>query len=573
MTRRFYTYGNTTVRSAIRFPGGLKVLLNKGFSGDLDGKQQETKYSLALDKAGIIKKSATSEDQSSVARKWRSAFDKSGFITPKFHANKVNTSILQQVIDKYPALGLALRPYQITPQGRRLAQASTTYEMQDTMLRALLAIQIDSDSTAGKFKPFVFALQVMAKLREKKQKRGVNEKELVLIGNVTDHSQASDVADEIIAYRAERDKIIGKQNKSKFDSKYLSPLAKACGVKYESLATYTNPNFNYMLTTGLFSRQGKRLIFNEEQMEVIETILRTEPQFILDDVEYYYQLWNGYPLPTDNADVLIRSIKRLAFKLDRSYIEQELPTDVPDLKLFLIQLQTEDGAIHEHSYAREQSADGNIEEILQYLHFINGDHGKGETFESARGNAKFDMPTYFEWASWRAFLAIDGLVNAPDKARGFNVDQDLYPIGNAPGGRPDIVLEYKEFILVVEVTLTETSRQEAAEAEPVRRHVAEIQAKHPEKPVYGLFLAKTIDNNTAEMFRVGLWYDKDDPYFVNIVPMTLTQFIHIMQDFQEIRFDNTKVERLVEKCLIPRNATVGLWKHEIAHIVDTYQYN
>nr|WP_252894698.1 AlwI family type II restriction endonuclease [Liquorilactobacillus satsumensis] len=487
----------------------------------------------------------------------------------------MNIPILPQVIAKYPALGLSLKPYQITPpQGRRLAQTSTTYEMQDTMLRALLAIQIDSDSTAGKFKPFVFTLQVMAKLREKKQERGVNEKELVLIGNVTDHSQASNVADEIIAYRTERDKISSKQNKLKFDAEYLSPLAKACGVKYESLATYTNPNFNYMLTTGLFSRQGKRLIFNEERMEVIDVILRTEPQLILDDVEYYYQLWNGYPLPTDNADVLIRSIKRIASKLDRSYTDEELPAEVPDLKLFLIRLQMEDDAIHEHSYAQEQSSDGNIEEIIQYLHVINGDHGKGEVFESAKGNAKFDMPTYFEWTSWRAFLAIDGLVNAPDKARGFNVDQDLYPIGNAPGGRPDIVLEYKEFILVVEVTLTTTSRQEAAEAEPVRRHVAGIQAEHPGKPVYGLFLAKTIDNNTAEMFRVGgLWYDKDAPYFVNIVPMTLAQFIHVMQDFQEIRFDNTKVERLVEKCLIPRNATVGLWKHEIAHTVDAYRYN
>ncbi|WP_054680065.1 AlwI family type II restriction endonuclease [Lacticaseibacillus sharpeae] len=548
--------------------------MDKGFSGNLDGKARETEYSLALDAAGIINKSTTSDDQSSVARKWRSAFDKNGFITPKFRAKKATVPVLQQVIAKHPEMDLSSKPYQITPQGRRLAQATTTYEMQDTMLRALLGIQIDADDvTTAKFKPFVFALQVMAALRAKKQDKGVNEKELVLIGNVTDHSQASAVANEIISYRIERDKVSGKQNKSKFDASYLSPLAEECGVKYESLATYTNPNFNYMLTTGLFSRQGKRLVFNEERIDVINAILQTEPQIISDDVEYYYQLWNGYPLPTDDADVLIRSIKRLAAKLERSYTDAELPTEVPDLKLFLIQLQMEDDAVHEHSYAREQSTDDNIEEIIQYFHVINGDRGNGEVFENAKANAKFDMPTYLEWTSWRAFLAIDGLVNTPDKARGFNVDQDLYPIGNAPGGRPDIVLEYEGFILVVEVTLTTTSRQEAAEAEPVRRHVAGIQAKHPEKPVYGLFLAKTIDNNTAEMFRVGLWYDKNDPYFVNIVPMTLTQFIHVMQEFQEIRFDNTKVERLVEKCLIPRNATVGLWKHEIAHTVDVYQYN
>ena len=82
-TRKFYTYGNTTVRSTVRFPGGLSVLLNNGFSGDLDSKVRETDYASALDKAGIIKKDMQAEDQSSVARKWRSAFDKNGFITPK----------------------------------------------------------------------------------------------------------------------------------------------------------------------------------------------------------------------------------------------------------------------------------------------------------------------------------------------------------------------------------------------------------------------------------------------------------------------------------------------------------
>jgi len=73
---------------------------------------------------------------------------------------------------------------------------------------------------------------------------------------------------------------------------------------------------------------------------------------------------------------------------------------------------------------------------------------------------------------------------------------------------------------VVEVTLTSSSRQEAAEGEPVRRHVAKEKAKIAAvsgKPVYGLFLARTIDNNTAETFRIGVWYSGDEPEFINIV--------------------------------------------------------
>lgn len=54
--------------------------------------------------------------------------------------------------------------------------------------------------------------------------------------------------------------------------------------------------------------------------------------------------------------------------------------------------------------------------------------------------------------------------------------------------------------------------------------------------------------------------------------MTLDQFIYIMQNFLKSHFDNAQVERLIEKCLIPRNATVGLWKQEIDRTVQNYHY-
>ena len=72
------------------------------------------------------------------------------------------------------------------------------------------------------------------------------------------------------------------------------------------------------------------------------------------------------------------------------------------------------------------------------------------------------------------------------------------------------------------MTLTTNSRQEAAEGEPVRRHVADI-VLNSEKPVVGLFLANKIDTNTAETFRMGTWYTKDDIKIqLNIVPVTLS---------------------------------------------------
>ena len=72
--------------------------------------------------------------------------------------------------------------------------------------------------------------------------------------------------------------------------------------------------------------------------------------------------------------------------------------------------------------------------------------------------------------------------------------------------------------------MSTSSRQEAMEGEPVRRHVSDAVLKY-DKPVYGMFIAVRIDTNTAETFRHGIWYAKDDvKQRLDIVPLTLAQF-------------------------------------------------
>ena len=58
-----------------------------------------------------------------------------------------------------------------------------------------------------------------------------------------------------------------------------------------------------------------------------------------------------------------------------------------------------------------------------------------------------------------------------------------------------MILNLIDYVIVVEVTLSTNSRQEAMEGEPVRRHVADLVQKY-KKPVYGLFVANKIDSNT-----------------------------------------------------------------------------
>jgi hypothetical protein len=133
--------------------------------------------------------------------------------------------------------------------------------------------------------------------------------------------------------------------------------------------------------------------------------------------------------------------------------------------------------------------------------------------------------------------------------------------------------KFEDYVLVVEVKLTSYSRQETAESEPIRAYVAGEKAKAAAatgNPVYRLFLARSIDNNPAETIRIWDWYTGDKPDFINIVPITLKQFILMMEKFLINRFDNQEFRRGLDACLIPRNAHAPAWKREIQKVIDGF---
>lgn len=257
--KSIYTFGNTTVRNTTRFPEGLKVLENSKFNGNINSEENELGFAQLLDKSNVVNMDA--KPDSSLGRKWRSAFDKTGFITPstigrkKLASNHGIDPIAEKTKKTFPDLNISGKAYEVTPQGNRLAEATSIYEMQDTILRALLAIQIDSfDVEHTKFKPFVFVLQVINSLKKLGEIKGINRLELVIISSCTDHSKAESIASKIIQYRKGRDLVKGKRNKSSYDREFLTPYAEAVNVKYATATTYEDPNFKYMLSTGLFSR-------------------------------------------------------------------------------------------------------------------------------------------------------------------------------------------------------------------------------------------------------------------------------------------------------------------------------
>ncbi|WP_141214584.1 AlwI family type II restriction endonuclease, partial [Acinetobacter baumannii] len=241
-------------------------------------------------------------------------------------------------------------------------------------------------------------------------------------------------------------------------------------------------------------------------------------------------------------------------------------TSISEIKNFRYHLEELLFENNEKKFAENQKNEWN--EILGYMQLLISSRPSSLDIEDKEiFIPSGEKPAYFEWVIWRAFLALNHLVIEPQQCRRFKVDQDFRPIHNAPGGGSDVIFEYEDFKILGEVTLTSNSRQEAAEGEPVRRHIAMETVNTPKKQVYGLFIAINIDTNTAETFRHGAWYHREELMDVKIIPLTLQSFKTYLETLiarkgvEEGIF--TLKEMMDEILALRENLTAPQWKNEI----------
>ena len=317
---------------------------------------------------------------------------------------------------------------------------------------------------------------------------------------------------------------------------------------------------------------GKGIALVPEKRVFIEQLVK-DTDIPSDILLYIKSLCSGASLPTDEQtgamEVLNDLISHVG-KRGKPYSIAGKNTDTPaDIAIIRHEIEGWLSELNELDYANKQSK--YIEEIIGYMDLLSTrkwskELANGSTIEIPKAEA----PAYFEWTIWRAFLAINSLVNSPWESRRFKIDQDFLPVGTAPGNGPDIIFEFEDMVLVVEVTLTTSSRQEAAEGEPVRRHVAKYAEDFTDssKQVFGLFLANNIDTNTANTFRLGEWYLKNDQKIdLHIVPIALADFMEIMKaSSHDASLMLPKFQELLRNCRMYINKDAPEWKIKISEL-------
>ncbi|MCX7093532.1 MAG: AlwI family type II restriction endonuclease [Methylobacter sp.] len=552
--------GNTTVRSPFRLREGLIALSTSSLQGNLRGREQEVALRRLLGEHSIVE--LGDDETYSVGRKWRSALSKLGFLYPEV---PVASGITQTEIGQIDT---------ITPNGWRLIRADTVPMMQECFLRALAAHYIPSalekNFDFSMFSPLKHTLSIMLELERQTGESRLNFIEMGLIVQLTNgNDDLVEIVGSILALRAHRAASI---NKRRFDRDARDEAAQLHGYMAGTFNDYADTNLRYLKATGLVQNKGRGISLVPEKHVFIEKLVQDKH---LPDSRHAYveALCKGATLPTDNKDSALAVLDNLLHQLEKLGIPfdtTDKPTNTPaDIAIVRHEIEKILSERNEEQYATKQAREW--EEIAAYMELIIT---RRRTKTLSNGNEievpQAEAPAYFEWILWRAFLAIDGLVNKPYEARRFKIDQDFLPVGTAPGNGPDLIFVFEEFVLVVEVTLTNNSRQEAAEGEPVRRHVAKIVEFYEDKRVFGLFIANKIDTNTAETLRIGFWYRADDSKMaLQIVPITLEQFEAIFRaGFSSGMITPKLIQDFLRDCLAVSNHDAPAWKREIEHTVQ-----
>lgn len=554
---KIWLVGNTGLRNPNRIQEGLAVYAKSAFVRKLHGRDNEIGFMNLLNKEGIIQNESGKYESGSHARKWRLMFAKNGYIYPQVSKKDGNQDDLGAMDD-------------ITPFGRTFLKADTFPAVQECFLRAMSVEQFEMPDKSTYFSPLRWMLAIMLELEKRTGSTEMSRIEFALWGHTTNPSyNLSEVVDHILDLRQRRAKAPAKRT---FDKNEIKEREKHYDKKADNFLDYSDMNMRYLRISGMFQRKGRGIMIVPAKHLLAEKLAKetatSEPL-----MEAYKKLCSGAPLPTDNIDIaktLLEDLKKQMKERHIVYDISDLPLDTPaEINIARQRLEDTLAKTDEIQYANDQC--NQWKEIADYMSLLIKGGGKLVYDEdNAIEIPKDETPAYFEWTLWRAALAIDHMVNKPYEVRGFRLDSDFLPVTAAGGGKGDLYCEFEDFMILTEVTMSTSSRQEAMEGEPVRRHVSDAVLNY-NKPVYGLFLAIRIDTNTAETFRHGIWYAKGDvKQRLDIVPLSLEQFRrHFVSMFEGKQARPEHLRDLILQCEAERdNLEAPAWMRYIESVVN-----
>lgn len=286
-------------------------------------------------------------------------------------------------------------------------------------------------------------------------------------------------------------------------------------TKANNMRDYADACVRYLRATGIvnISQVGKSLSIVKEKMDEVEYILNNtdrNPVFIDDEDKYLAYLGNPR-LPLLLTDNKINLVEKLKKEFPEEKISEQ--EDVFELKEKLDDLILE---------KKNKIIDEQVKSIKDFKQYDEIQ----DVFTQIENNELYDSSLMLEWNVWRGMTMLDG---GNIKAN-LKFDDFGKPMATAQGNMADIVCDYDDFNLTVEVTMATGQRQYEMEGEPVSRHLAKIK-KETNKPSYCFFIAPTI--NEACIAHFYALHNMNISYYGGksiIIPIQLNVFRKMIQD-------------------------------------------
>ncbi len=310
-------------------------------------------------------------------------------------------------------------------------------------------------------------------------------------------------------------------------------LEKFLKTQSGNMRDYADACFRYLRATELVnvSHVGKSLSIVPERVEDVDYILQTvsrDPCFVDDEAGYIAYLGS-----TDFPLLLTDDKQRLIARLHTEFPEERVNQDAPlaVLKDLLAELTERKKTDHLCKQVRE------IKDYKLYDDIQN-------TFRQIERNELYDAPLMLEWNTWRAMTMLDG---GEIKAN-LKFDDFGKPLSTAQGNMADIVCDYGDYLLSVEVTMASGQKQYEMESEPVSRHLGKMKKLYG-KPCYCLFVAPAI--NEACIAHFYALHNMNISYYGGksvIVPLPLNIFQKMIEDSYKASHtpDPSQVRRFFE---------------------------
>ena len=316
---------------------------------------------------------------------------------------------------------------------------------------------------------------------------------------------------------------------------------------------YSDATFRYLIMTGLFKINKKSRLelskINNKDADFLLQTIGLKPQTFTSNKEKYVKNFLGLEksvtLFTDdikNITDKFNHLKNLCIKtgvnINLDGVENEFNNETSldakkNMTSILLKklIKARMDRLITQLGKRDES---DFDEILHHFEDINN-----------RESEILDKPLQYEYNFFRAFAFI-GDAKKIKPSLGF--DEDVNPL-HTTSNAPDLIIEYKDFVLVVEVTLSTGQRQYESEGAPVFRHVGKCQKEY-DKPVFGLFIADKLDlNMPVEFLSRAMVRTKIYDGRVKIIPIDRKIFESFFTKIYKNKFKSSKIHDIFDRLL------------------------